>query len=423
MSAFKLYTYPENYRAQKALIAAQYNQIEIDVPAFEMGKDNKSECFLKMNPLGKVPVLETPHGAIFESNAIARYVARLRADANLLGDNNFQLGKVDQWIEFTANEVEPARGIWIYPILGYLQFNAKAQAEAKKELTNALTVLNNHLLNHTYLVSNHVTLADITLAVALVDLYKLVFTPKFLAPFGNVTRWFTTCINQPEFARVLGTVAFAKEEAQPAKGGKAPAAEKPKAAPKEEKKEAPKPAAQQDMSDLLDDEDKPKPKKANPLDALAPSPMILDAIKKLAWSQKPFLADFFEQLWPQFDAAGYSWFTCVYNYNSDNKVFYMTGNAVGGFIQRSDACRKYALGVMNIAGNADEETPPFLISGAWMFRGPEVIAEMKEENPDSEYYTWVKMDVSKEEDRQKIKEQFLAEQLGGQAVLDRRFFK
>jgi len=30
-----------------------------------------------MNPLGKVPVLETPDGPVFESNAIARYVARL----------------------------------------------------------------------------------------------------------------------------------------------------------------------------------------------------------------------------------------------------------------------------------------------------------------------------------------------------------
>jgi len=33
----------------------------------------KTPEFLKMNPIGKVPVLETPDGPIFESNAIARY--------------------------------------------------------------------------------------------------------------------------------------------------------------------------------------------------------------------------------------------------------------------------------------------------------------------------------------------------------------
>jgi len=42
-----------------------------------MGVSNKTTQFLDMNPLGKVPVLETPDGPVFESNAIARYVARL----------------------------------------------------------------------------------------------------------------------------------------------------------------------------------------------------------------------------------------------------------------------------------------------------------------------------------------------------------
>ena len=48
---------------------------------FDMNKgEHKSAAFLAKNPLGKVPVLETPHGCLFESGAIARYVARLRND-------------------------------------------------------------------------------------------------------------------------------------------------------------------------------------------------------------------------------------------------------------------------------------------------------------------------------------------------------
>ena len=73
----------------------------------------------------QVPVLETPSGTIFESNAIARYVARLRADTNLLGDNNFQQGQVDQWIDFATNELEAARNIWVYPLRGWLPANEK----------------------------------------------------------------------------------------------------------------------------------------------------------------------------------------------------------------------------------------------------------------------------------------------------------
>jgi len=205
----------------KALVAAAYNQVDVELPAFDMAKGaHKTEAFLQKNPLGKVPVLETPHGCLFESGAIARYVARLRADANLLGASNFQQGQVDQWIDFCSNEVEPARSIWLYPILGYQTFNDKANQEAKKEMTNALTVLNQHLLRNTYLVGNAVTLADIVIVTALVDLYRLVFAPEFISQFLNVTRWFTTCINQPEFAKVIGKVEFAKEEAQPPKANK-----------------------------------------------------------------------------------------------------------------------------------------------------------------------------------------------------------
>jgi hypothetical protein len=49
----KLYTYPGNKNAFKALIAAQYVGAKIEVPAFNMGTDNKSSEFLKLNPNGK----------------------------------------------------------------------------------------------------------------------------------------------------------------------------------------------------------------------------------------------------------------------------------------------------------------------------------------------------------------------------------
>ncbi|KHN27787.1 Elongation factor 1-gamma 2, partial [Glycine soja] len=38
-----------------------------------IGASNRTLEFLKMNSIGKVPVLETPDGPVFESNAIARY--------------------------------------------------------------------------------------------------------------------------------------------------------------------------------------------------------------------------------------------------------------------------------------------------------------------------------------------------------------
>jgi elongation factor 1-gamma len=50
-----LYTYPENFRAYKALIAAQYAGGNVKIaPGFVFGETNKNDTFLKKFPLGKV---------------------------------------------------------------------------------------------------------------------------------------------------------------------------------------------------------------------------------------------------------------------------------------------------------------------------------------------------------------------------------
>lgn len=50
-----LYTYPQNFRAYKALIAARYSGADVKVDSsFKFGETNKSADFLAKFPLGKV---------------------------------------------------------------------------------------------------------------------------------------------------------------------------------------------------------------------------------------------------------------------------------------------------------------------------------------------------------------------------------
>lgn len=417
--ALRLLTYPGNYRAYKVLIAAQYAGVKIETPDFKIGTDNKSAAFLEKNPNGKVPVLETPEGAIYESSAILRYIARLRADSGLMGSTAFAQSQVDQWIDWSGFELEVARGAWIYPILGIAPFDAAVNAKARELVNKFLGILNTHFLKNTYLVGNSVTAADIVVFTAVLDLVKLVLTKAVLAKYPNFYRWFETIAHQPQVEAVVGKVEVAKTEAAPA-GAPAPA-EKKEAGKKEAKKEVKKEAPKKVEPKAEEAAPAPVEKKVNPLDTLPPSPMVLDAVKKSFFLNKPYNPKFFSEFWPQFDAAGYSIWTCDYKYNADFTKLFLAGNLMGGYLQRCELCRKYAMGTLLLSG-ADEERPPWDLRGCWIFRGQDVIAEMRNVD-DSELYTWTKLDTSKPEARKLVEELFTADDFNGQPVQDRRYFK
>lgn len=46
------------------------------------------------------------------------------------------------------------------------------------------------------------------------DFAPQVLEPSFRQPFQNVTRWFVTCVNQPQFKAVLGEVKMCEKMAQ-----------------------------------------------------------------------------------------------------------------------------------------------------------------------------------------------------------------
>jgi len=395
MSALTLYTFPTNFRAFKALIAAEYSGLSIDVPAFTMGKDNTTDEFLKMSPMGKVPVLKTKDGCISQSNAIARYIARLRGDNGLYGNSFFESGQVDSWMDFCSNEVEVPATMWVYPILGYMEANGEATNEAKKHLGESLKAMDNHLSLNTYFVGERVTLADICLFSALYYPFKFVMDKKYRKPYGNVSRWIQTCAAQPEFQAVVGNVFTMCNKALVAKGGKSSGGKKKKekkaAAPK---KEAPK------------KKEKPKGLKEIMRD-LPKSPLVLDVWKKL-YSNTKDKASVMQQFYDMYDNAGWTVYACKYNYDDDNTILWQTSNLVTGFIQRCDPLRKYAFGTVQILANPGTEESGgkgnIFLRGAYLIRSKEGSKHMIENNPDAEYWTWRELDITKDEDKKTLEE-------------------
>ena len=64
-----------NYRGTMILVAAELAGLPVEHQHVEY-TDLKTPEFLKLNPIGKVPVLETAEGPLYESHSILRHIAR-----------------------------------------------------------------------------------------------------------------------------------------------------------------------------------------------------------------------------------------------------------------------------------------------------------------------------------------------------------
>lgn len=404
MANLTIYTYPANPRAFKAQIAAKYvGAGEIKIPDFQFGVDNKKDDFLKKNPLGKVPTLETPEGCIWESNAIARYVARL-GNNSIYGKTPFEAGLIDQWIDFSSGEIDLPAAAWIYPIFGFVANNPTATSKAMQDIRKVMGILNQHLQTRTFLVGDRISLADIVVACSLYNLYKIVLDPGFRKSFQNTNRWFNTLINQPNFKTVMGDFVFCEKMQKAPEPEKTEAAEKPK---KEEKKPQPKAEAKKEAKPKKEEEDDgddtPKEaKKPNPLDSLPPSKFVLDDWKRTYSNSKNTRKDALPWLWENFDAEGYSWWFCDYKYNNELTKFFMTCNLVSGYVQRLDPLRKYGFAVLLIFGGDNDS----VISGVFLVRGKDLPPEVTD-CADSDSYNFRKADPSNPADKTLI-ENYLA---------------
>jgi asparaginyl-tRNA synthetase len=216
-----LYGSKQDWHVWKVLVTAKYAKAKVTLQeAFD-----KAEV-AKHAGTDRLPVLKTAEGIyLSQSNSMVRYIARVKSEANMYGTDAGQQSQIDGWIDFSLNELELPAAVWTYPLLGVEGYNPsdEAVAQAKVDVKAALDRLNSYLKDHTYLVGDLLSAADIALASACTNLYKLVMTDEDRAQYKAVTRWFFTCINQPAFQSVVGKV----ETSAPAGGAKVASTRKP----------------------------------------------------------------------------------------------------------------------------------------------------------------------------------------------------
>ncbi len=227
-------------------------------------------------------------------------------------------------MSYANHEVLPSLASWFRPLLGIDPYNKKNVEDAKAKALKAVSVLDEHLLVHTFLVGERITLADLFAVGMLSRGFQYVFDKQWREEHPNVTRWYETVYNQPIYSAVVDKLEFI-ETAIPNQPPKTDKQEKPK---KQQKpKEAAKPKEVED-DDGEEEEDKPAPKPKHPLETLPKSTFALDELKR-KYSNEETREVALPWFWENFNAEEYSLWKCDYKYNDELTQTFMTANLIG----------------------------------------------------------------------------------------------
>ncbi|KAG8908843.1 hypothetical protein FRB99_003082 [Tulasnella sp. 403] len=394
MSAGKLWTTPTQVQGLRIRAVAAFGGIDISLgEGYEHRVTNKTPEFTSKFANGKIPALETSSGfKLFETTAIARYVAGLAKNSTLLGSSVEEQALIDQWVSFSDSEIfANARSVKLF-FQNQIPYSKPIDNFYRDRVTNNLAIVESHLASRTFLVTERITLADISLASVLKSVFESLVDASQRAKLPNTVRFFNTVANHPSIKPVFGETAFIEKARQytappKAKPAKEAAPEAPKAKPVK--------AAAKEAEDEEDEAVREEPKPKNPLDLLPKSTMPLDDWKR-AYSNLDTrgAGGSLEWLYQHYDAEGYSLWKVVYKYNEELEVIFKSSNLIGGFFNRLEASRKYLFGSMGVFGTNNDS----IIAGAFIARGKEY-KPVFDVAPDWESYDFTPLDLSNDADK------------------------
>ncbi|KAI0087508.1 elongation factor 1-gamma [Irpex rosettiformis] len=395
MSLGTLWTIPIQPQGKRIRAAAAFAGLQLDLPeSYVHFQDNKKPEFLAKFPHGKIPALETKDGfRVFETTAIARYIAALAPNSTLLPSDPKDAALVDQWISVADTEILAPSNLVNQMCRGMFQYTKPVHTTFTERALRGLTTVENHLATNTFLVGERITLADITLASVVQRASSVVLDAESRKKFPNTFRHAETIVNQPALKEIFGPIEYPEKALQFVPPPKEKKEAKPAAAPAPKAEKKPKKEEEDDED--IDLVPKEEPKAKNPLDSLPKSSFNLEDWKR-AYSNKETrgAGGSLEWFYENFDKEGFSVWRIDYKYNDELTAVFMSSNLIGGLFARLEASRKYLFGSVGVLGEANNS----VISGILITRGQDIQPTV-EVAPDWESYTFKKLDLSNAEDK------------------------
>jgi glutathione S-transferase len=191
----QLYYHPASGNSRRVRLAAAVAGIDLDLVVVDLLRgENRAPSYLALNPNGAVPTLVDGNFVLWESNAIIHYLVAKVPGSPLLPRDAKGHADVLRWqfwgIAHWGKAIQPiVFERMVKPRLKAGPPDEKLIEQSLGDFHRYAAVLDGHLQARNYLVGPTLTIADISVAIA------LGFAAPAQIPYGNyanIARWFAS---------------------------------------------------------------------------------------------------------------------------------------------------------------------------------------------------------------------------------------
>ncbi len=168
-----LYGSPFSSRVNKLRYIANHIGLDYEhVPLSPLKGETRTPEYLRIHPAGKIPAMVDDDFALFESMAIARYLAS-KARSPIYPEELRARAIVDQWCEFVTHHVEGGMLKVFFNRVMVPLFKLPVEMDTRSEqdglawLDRYLPIVEGQLAEHAHVAGETLTLADFALLAAL----------------------------------------------------------------------------------------------------------------------------------------------------------------------------------------------------------------------------------------------------------------
>eukprot|EP01138_Halocafeteria_seosinensis_P004078 gb/GECG01004170.1/.p1 GENE.gb/GECG01004170.1/~~gb/GECG01004170.1/.p1 ORF type:complete len:244 (+),score=21.50 gb/GECG01004170.1/:1-732(+) len=196
--AMKLYVDFASQPCRAVIWFARLNKLDFSPELIKIGKGMaRSESFRKINPAGKVPVLEMNDGfTLSESHSIMRYLATTQ---EAVGPNWYprdakRRARVDEYLDWHHLNIRATAGRLVFPavMMPLMGMDVPSNIEdlvkeSTEGLDKALRLLDEKLSKQKYVAGDEVSIADLS---CFCELYQLETLPFDYQRYSNLSKWY-----------------------------------------------------------------------------------------------------------------------------------------------------------------------------------------------------------------------------------------